>query len=819
MLPVPIRTISGACWEHRADVVTSHYFDPIWYLRRYPAVAEAIAGGRWLCALHHYLTNETPTEFDPLADFSEAYYLGRHKDVAAAVEAGDRRNGYEHFLANGIAELRAPCATIDLRYYLTAHPSVRSDLDSGHARDAFAHCVTIGREQGLATILPPEDQVTERQAAALNRQRADNRLPRSARTMLDFSCAGTPEVSVILVLRDRFPLTLMTLGSLRANHGGDIELIVIDAGSTDDTRRIGRFVRGACVLRFEAGLDPISGANAALNCASADAVLFMDSALELAPGALAASLQRLRSDPRIGAVGGKLERAHGWLEAAGSIVWRDGTTLRYLRDASPLAPEANFVRDVDFCSATFLLVRADLLRELEGFDESFAAGRYADADLCLRIAEAGSRVVYDPAVAVSRLVQIGADPEPADAQQALLRKHANLLRFRHAPDRRAEVFARSTDTARRVLFIDDMIPLRKLGSGFVRSNDLIHVMASLGYGVTVYPMKPCRHGLATIYADMPDTVEVMHDRTSEQLADFLSARQGYYDAIWIARTHNLDRIKPMLERITAGGGQPAAHRAGHRGDRRAARSGTCGADRCGAIRCRCGDHAASSPTRMSARRIIAVTPQEAQKLRDLGFPDVAVIGHWREAQPTPRAFADRAGMLFLGAIHQPDSPNRDALDWFVREVLPLVEQSLGWETRLTVAGYVDQAISLEAYRDHPRITLRGAVEDIAPLYDAHRIFVAPTRYAAGVPYKVHEAASYGLPVVASELLCRQLGWEDGRELLAVDTADPAEFARRIVALYRDAALWQTLRDNALERVRAEHGRAQYEATVRQVLET
>ena len=45
-----------------------------------------------------------------------------------------------------------------------------------------------------------------------------------------------------------------------------------------------------------------------------------------------------------------------------------------------------------------------------------------------------------------------------------------------------------------------------------------------------------------------------------------------------------------------------------------------------------------------------------------------------------------------------------------------------------------------------------------------------------------------------------------------------EFARRIVALYRDAALWQTLRDNALERVRAEHGRAQYQAAVRQVLE-
>ncbi len=109
-------------WERRAEIVTSHYFDPIWYLRHYPAVAEAIAAGPWLCALHHYLTNDSPTEFDPLPEFSEAYYLDRYKDVAAAVEARDRRNGYDHFLTNGISELRSPSAAIDLQYYVSAHP-------------------------------------------------------------------------------------------------------------------------------------------------------------------------------------------------------------------------------------------------------------------------------------------------------------------------------------------------------------------------------------------------------------------------------------------------------------------------------------------------------------------------------------------------------------------------------------------------------------------------------------------------------------------------------------------------------------------------
>ena len=85
-------------------------------------------------------------------------------------------------------------------------------------------------------------------------------------------------------------------------------------------------------------------------------------------------------------------------------------------------------------------------------------------------------------------------------------------------------------------------------------------------------------------------------------------------------------------------------------------------------------------------------------------------------------------MLFLGAMHQQESPNYDALKWFVRDVLPLVEQSLGWETRLTVAGYVDPAVSLEAYREHPRITLRGAIVD-AVRY--HRSLVKASR--AGRP--------------------------------------------------------------------------------------
>jgi glycosyltransferase involved in cell wall biosynthesis len=331
----------------------------------------------------------------------------------------------------------------------------------------------------------------------------------------------------------------------------------------------------------------------------------------------------------------------------------------------------------------------------------------------------------------------------------------------------------------------------------------------------VYPLAPSHQGVAAIYADMPDTVEVMHDRTLNALPDFLSARRGYYDVVWIARTHNLDRVRPLLERYVADGRPRTVLDteaiAALRDAGRAVLLDAAPADIDAAVR----RELANAPFCDS---VVAVSPSEAEWLRRCGIANVAVIGHWRDASPTPRAFADRAGLLFLGAMHESDSPNHDALAWFVREVLPLVERTLGWETRMTVAGYVAPEVSLRAYRDHPRITLRGTVDDVAPLYDVHRVCVAPARYAAGLPYKVHEAASYGLPLVVSSLLAGQLGWRDGCELLAVDTADPAEFARRIIALYRDPALWQTLRDNALARVRTDHGRAQYETAVRQVLE-
>jgi GT2 family glycosyltransferase len=803
--------------DGKPELRTSVYFDPDGYRLRYPAIAEQI-GPVWLGALHHYLANATPTAFDPLLDFSEAAYLERYPDVAAAVATGQPRNGYQHFLAHGVFELRAPTDAIDLRRYVAGHKTVQQDLDTGRTRDAFVHFLTIGRAQGLAEVGDKEQQ-----SKLLFRTRADNLVPLAARHPLDFTLSGPPALAAVMVLHNEFPLSLMALGSLRQNHPGAIELLLVDSGSDDETRNIVRYVHGAKLLSFDSNIGFVRACNAALARVTAPAVLFLNNDVELAPGAVANALRRLGADPRIGAVGGKIIRSHGRLQEAGSLVWRDGVTHGYLRDASPLAPEANFVRDVDYCSGAFLLVRADLLARLEGFVEDYAPAYYEDADLCARIWQAGFRVVYDPSVVVHHLEYGSAvnfravEVQSARSRQVFVRRNASFLRSRYIADPRVEVFARSARTEqRRILFIEDQVPLRLLGSGFVRSNDLIGVMASLGFHVTVFPIYGGRFDVGAVYADLPDTVEVMHDRSLDDLPAFLDSRDGYYDSVWVVRTHNLDRVLPALERYCLGKGRPprivldAEAIAAERDAVRAAVRGAAAGDL---------DAAVLREFRSAAlcQRIVATSAAEAATLRRLGFTDVAVIGHIRAVRLTPRPFAERSGMLFVGAIHEQDSPNYDSLCWFVDEVLPLVEDALGWETRLTIAGYTTEAVDLERFRGHSRVTLRGTVADTEPLYDSHRVFVAPTRFAAGTPYKVHEAASFGLPVVATELLRRQIGWQNGRELLAAEASDPALFAQHIVSVYRDPALWERLRNQAAERLRAENGRESYEQALRDML--
>jgi glycosyltransferase involved in cell wall biosynthesis len=172
---------------------------------------------------------------------------------------------------------------------------------------------------------------------------------------------------------------------------------------------------------------------------------------------------------------------------------------------------------------------------------------------------------------------------------------------------------------------------------------------------------------------------------------------------------------------------------------------------------------------------------------------------------------DRHGFLFVGAIHEEISPNGDSLVWFLEEIFPRIRAELR-ETRFTIAG-INRSERIRRLAGE-QVTITGHVEDLGPLYNQARVFVAPTRYAAGIPHKVHEAAARGLPVVATPLLAEQLGWESGSSLLAAGDAEA--FAKHCIELHSDGALWSRLRERGLNNISRECSVKVFETRLKEI---
>jgi GT2 family glycosyltransferase len=625
-----------------------------------------------------------------------------------------------------------------------------------------------------------------------------------------------PAVSVILVLYNRAELTLRCLRSL-GGGAAPIEIIIVDNASSDSTGALLERLDGVRILRNVENRGFLLAVNQAAQAARGTNLLLLNNDAELLPGALDAALRTLESSIDIGAVGGRLILTDGTLQEAGSVIFSDGACLGYGRGDLPHRPQYSFQRDVDYCSGALLLTRRELFLSTGGFDERFAPAYYEEVDYCARLWQLGKRVVYDPAAsAVHFEFASSGSREAAIKLQAERRalfcaKHAEWLKTQAAPGQLLQARARRR-RGLRVLFLDDRVPRAQHGSGHPRALDLLRTIVELGNFVTVYPtMFP--HDAERDAGELPPTVEVMDALGSAGLDEFLRERAGYYDCVLVSRPHNMRLLRA---RLAPDGRWPDGLRVLYDAEaifatRDAGRRRLSGArvDESETERAIADEVALCQ----GADAVLSVSPAEAQKFAGAGAARrVLVLGHRLQARPTPRRFDERQGLLFVGAFYDDHSPNSDSVFWLVRDILPHLRATLGpvW---LTIAGArpTSKIVAL-AGED---IEVLGRVDDLTPLYDQARVFVAPTRFATGIPYKMHHAAAHGVPMVCTSLLAAQLGWHDRGEVLVAD--DAAGFAARVAELYRDRALWERLRTAALGRIAVECAAGTFETVVDQAL--
>lgn len=196
--------------------------------------------------------------------------------------------------------------------------------------------------------------------------------------------------------------------------------------------------------------------------------------------------------------------------------------------------------------------------------------------------------------------------------------------------------------------------------------------------------------------------------------------------------------------------------------------------------------------------LVSVSPGEARRFREQTDKPTFVLGFPTLVQPTSATFEERRDFGFVGPLRR-TSPNEDSMLWYAANVMHDVATRT--RARLRIAGRLESRL-IEIYNG-PECEIIGQVADLSAFMNQIRVFLAPTRFAAGLPQKLIDAASAGVPIVATSLLADQLGWTNGTELLVADSA--SEFGDCCVRLYEDTTLWSSLRDCALDRVIERYG--------------
>lgn len=786
-------------------VRSSLLFDANWYRATYADVRDAGTD-----AAYHYAVTGAREGRDPSPWFSTSAYLQQHPELAGADV-----NALHHFETVGRHGAQSlPAASAALRAFdALARQAEGSGGGNGTAPPTQP---AVRAESAEAASAALKERFRADSEMALGRFLADPAARIALPTCLE------PEVSVVLVLHNQAGLSFRGLQALsHALDGVPCEVILVDNASTDRTADLLERVDGARVLPQSENLHFLRGANLGARQARGRALLFLNNDAELQPGSVRAAQRLLERQHDVGAVGGKILLLDGTLQEAGSIVWRDGSCAGYGRGQDPTDPAYAFRRDVDYCSGAFLMVRRSLFESLSGFDPLFAPAYYEDADLCMRLRAAGHRVVYEPAV---RLVhfEFGSSSSRAQAarlmaqhQQLFVKRHAKALADFHWAHADGELRARTRAPGRpRVLVIDDRIPDPREGAGYPRARDIVNALHAAGAVLTHYPLARADHDAARTADLLPAELEQVTGARRPALGDFLRQRIDQFDMVFVSRPHNMRALRQACKaapgllgraRLVYDAEALFSAREALRHQVVGTPAGTPGAtsveDEIGLAR--------------EAGVVLTVNESEARAFREGGCADVRVLGHRLDVPQDAEvpAFEERCGFLFVGRLEEEDSPNADSLRWFFEQVLPRLAARLGSAPEVDVVGGCTP--SMRARWSGPHTRFHGRVDELRPHYDRARVFIAPTRFAAGIPHKVHAAAANGLPSVVTPLIASQLAWESGEAILSGGDADA--FAAACARLHGDAALWAHASASGLAAVARDCDSLHFDAEVLRML--
>ncbi|GJE27496.1 glycosyltransferase family 2 protein [Methylobacterium organophilum] len=214
-----------------------------------------------------------------------------------------------------------------------------------------------------------------------------------------------PLVSVVIPTRDRAELLGVVLdGLLTKTDYPALEAVIVDNDSREpETRALFDRYRDDARVRVVESPGPFNFSklsNAGAAAASGSVLLFLNNDIEVVEPGWLTELVSIAAEPEVGAVGAKLFYPDWTLQHGGVVLGAGGIAghshLGIVREDPGYFARMVVAQEVSAVTGACLAMRRDVFEAVGGFDAARLAVAFNDIDLCLRVGQAGYRVIWTP---------------------------------------------------------------------------------------------------------------------------------------------------------------------------------------------------------------------------------------------------------------------------------------------------------------------------------------------------------------------------------------------------------------------------------------
>lgn len=607
-----------------------------------------------------------------------------------------------------------------------------------------------------------------------------------------------PIVSIIIPVYGKVDYTLRCLSSiLRYLPTCAFEIIIIDDKSSDDSEYWLSDIKGIKYYRNLENLGFIKASNIGASYALGDYLYFLNNDTSVLPGFLDELYDTFKSKLFVGLVGSKLIYPDGLLQEAGGIIWQDGSAWNFGKFQDHCSPEFNYLRPVDYCSGASIMVPKDLFFRLGKFNEFYCPAYCEDSDLALNIRASNYLVVYQPKSVVIHYEGVTSGNEITSGIKSYQSINSEKLFFKwekhlshHRKNGVDAQLEKDRGVDKRILIIDHITPTPDKDAGSVTMVNIMLVLKSMGLGITFVPEDNftfCpkytdylqKEGVECLYLPYVSTVKEhlieYGDRYDLVLLSRPSVANAHYDVVRkccpgakiIYYSHDLHYLRMSREIELLG-----------------------------------------NNSSNSIKDVIDMREMELEifKKADAGIlvsdNEKAIVQKFTANQNLhvlPLLInvdmlrvnsTNRKDLLFIGGFNH--LPNRDAIKYFVAEIMPILRLYIPG-IRLNIVGSNPSEDIVKLADDD--VIVHGYVENINTMLTGALLSIAPLRYGAGVKGKIATSMAAGLPVVSSSIGVEGMNLTHNSNIMIANSI--SEFVSSIIQLYNDSRLWSQISKNGI----------------------